>query len=497
MASAMENITNVKLYDLITRWIEVQKLRPDYCDGNPLKVDVMDLTLLLKSMGLKLEYIDFEKEKLNADTLTVQIACNKSGVLAKLSYDLVNCSCPDKNDKETSFWEVQGTGPSVFSKFRNDTSSNLLPEISEKCSMVSKAMLSNLLDYYRTNIKAIERGEDVLQSPLKVTTPTICVTSPGLTNHCATPPAEGKAAVQVEPSSIPESRQIKTAPDGTMIKPRSLEELQESPKNTSSEKGETKSNTSAESVGINNATRELSGRETPEVPIMVEPTLSNSHFPDDSSFANSEAMKALITSSPNEKVFDSFLNAELNQERDLNVIHCLHQARQQIDAAMLVMKLNNPYTDLSKATAITTTPQTVIRNKGAVPKLVERNITVARRMSLPGRSSESPRLAATNTPGIARKKPALPSQLAKTRGDTPHPTASSYKPVSTLRKTSSSTSVASTGSVSKPMSAPSAASRRPVGVAKPVGSVRPTASSAIKKTTSIARSVSATKLDKK
>lgn len=496
----MENITNVKLYDLITRWIEVQKLRPDYCDGNPLKVDVMDLTLLLKSMGLKLEYIDFENEKLNADTLTVQIACNKSGVLAKLSYDLVNCSCPDRNDKETSFWEVQGTGPAVFSKFRNDTSSNLLPEISEKCSMVSKAMLSNLIDYYRTNIKAIERGEDALQSPLKVATPTICVTSPGMSNHCATPPAEGKIIANVESTHIADNHRVKTGPDGSIIKPRSLEELQDSPKNpASSEQSETKSNISSDSVGIDNATRELSPQELSGKPVIIEPILSSSKIPDDSSFANSEAMKALITSSPNEKVFDSILNAELTHERDLNVLHCLHQARQQIDAALLVMKLNNPYTDLSKGTStITTTPQTVIRNKGAVPKLTERNIAVARRMSLPGRPSDSPRPPPTATPGIARKKPTLPSQLAKTRGDTPHPGTSNHKSVTMLRKTSSSSSVASTSSATK--SSSTVASRKPVGVAKPLGSVRPTTvSSAIKKTTStpIVRSVSTTKLDKK
>lgn len=496
MASAMENITNIKLYDLITRWIEVQNLRPDYCDGNPLKVDVMDLTLLLKSMGLKLEYIDFEQEKQNADTLTVQIACNKSGVLAKLSYDLVNCSCPDKNDKETSFWEVQGTGPSVFSKFRNDTSSNLLPEISEKCSMVSKAMLSNLLDYYRTNIKAIERGEDALQSPFKVATPTICVTSPGLTNHGGTPPVEEK----VEPSQAVDNHRIKTAPDGSIIKPRSLEELQESPKKTSNEQSDTKSNTSLESVGINNATRELSGQGLAGKPTIVEPTLSNSNMPDDLSFANSEAMKALITSSPNEKMFDSILNAEQHHERDLNVLHCLYQARQQIDAALLVMKLNSPNLEQSKTTStITTTPQTVVRNKGAVPKLVERNVALtARRMSLPGRPSDTPKPTPSNTPAIVRKKVPLPSQLAKARGDTPHPSSSNHKTVTMLRKTSSSSSVASTGSTTKPASAPSLASnRKPIGVTRPVGSVRPTTSSAVKKTTSIVRSASTTKLDKK
>ncbi|XP_062559500.1 TSC22 domain family protein 1-like isoform X2 [Armigeres subalbatus] len=496
----MENITNVKLYDLITRWIEVQKLRPDYCDGSPLKVDVMDLTLLLKSMGLKLEYIDFENEKSNADTLTVQIACNKSGVLAKLSYDLVSCSCPDKNDKETSFWEVQGTGPSVFSKFRNDTSSNLLPEISEKCSMVSKAMLSNLLDYYRTNIKTIERGEDVLQSPLKVATPAICVTSPGLTNHCATSPREEKPVVYTEPDSLPDSHRVKTAPDGSIIKPRSLEELQDSPKKASSEQSDTKSNISSESVGIDNATRELSGHETVGKPVIVEPILSNSNIPDDSSFVNSDAMKALITSSPNEKLFDSILSAEVNHERDLNVMHCLYQARQQIDAALLVMKLNNPYMDISKATTVTTTPQTVVRSKGTISKVAERNITVARRMSLPGRPSDTPRPSAANTPaGITRKKPTIPSQLAKARGDTPYPTASNHKAVSMLRKTSSSSSVASTGSVTKSSTSTSTTTtfRKPVGITKPVGSVRPTAGSALKKSTTIGRAASATKLDRK
>lgn len=354
----------------------------------PLRIDVMDLTLLLKSMGLKLEYIDFQEEKLNADTLSVQITCNKSGVLAKLSYDLVNCSCPDKNYKETSFWEVQGTGPSVFSKCTNDTSSNLLPEISEKCSMVSKAMLSNLLDYYRSNIKAIERGEDVLQSPLKVATPKICIISPGkslTSDPCATPPAEGRTA---KIPCTPDNRN-KFESVGSGVKPRSLQELQDSPKKSTGEQNDTKSNTSLESVGIDNATRELSGNDADGKPIIAgestpEPALSNSNMPDDSSFVNSEAMKALITSSPNDKMFDSILNADQNHERDLNVIHCLQQARQQIDTAMMVMKLNNPCSDLTKVSAVITTPQTIIRNKQIAPKYSERNTIVARRKSLPG-----------------------------------------------------------------------------------------------------------------
>lgn len=498
----MENISNIKLYDLITRWIEVQKMRPDYNDGDPLSVDVMDLTLLLKSMGLKLEYIDFQEEKLSTDTLSVQITCNKSGVLAKLTYDLQNCGCPDKNYKETSFWEVQGTGPSVFSKCTNDTSSNLLPEISEKCSMVSKAMLSNLLDYYRSNIKDIERGEDVLQSPLKVATPKICIITPGkslISDPCATPPAEGRTA---EGPLTPDNRN-KFMSVGNGVKPRSLEELQDSPKKPSDEQNDTKLSTSVESVGIDNATRELSGNDAAGKPIIVgettpEPALSLSKMPDDSSFANSEAMKALITSSPNEKVFDSILNADQNHERDLNVIHCLQQARHQIDTAMLVMKLNNPCSDLSKVSAVTTTPQTIIRNKQLAVKHTERSSIAARRMSLPGRPSDPSKLPASSTPGLVKKKPTIPSHLVKPlapRGDTPRPTASQLKTVSMLRKTSSSSSVASNSSTSK--SVPATITRKPIAGVKPVGSVRPTSNTAGRTVTSVARSVSASRLDKK
>lgn len=496
----MENISNIKLYDLITRWVEAQKLRPDYNDGNPLNIDVMDLTLLLKSMGLKLEYIDFEEKKLGADTLSVQIMCNKSGVLAKLSYDLVNCSCPDRNNKETSFWEVQGTGPSVFSKCTNDTSSNLLPEISEKCSMVSKAMLSNLLEYYRSNMKAIERGEDVLQSSWQVATPKICILSPGkgpTPESCATPPAEGKTADNTELPPTPDNRpEFESVSSGVKVRP--LEELQESPKKSTDEQNGIKLSTSAESVEIDNATRELSGSSSaPGKPIILTPEPEPS-IPDDSSFANSDAMKALITSSPNDKFFESMLNADQNHERDLNVINCLQQARQQIDTAMLIMKLNNPYSDLTKASAVTTTPQTIVRNKQLASKHLERNPIMARRMSLPGRPSDPSKLTGSGTPGLIKKKTTIPSHLAQPtaqRGDTPRPTVSQLKTVSMLRKTSSSSSVASTGSATK--SIKTTIPKKTVPGIKPLGSARPTTNAVARTTTSVARSTSASKPDKK
>lgn len=350
-------------------------------------------------MGFKLEYLDFEKDKSNCETLTVDIKCNKSGVRARMSYDLVDCSCPEKDQKETSFWEVQATGPKEFSKFKNNTSSNLLPEVSEKCSLVSKAMLSNLLDYYRSSIKSIERGEDALRSPLKVALPKVCITSPemiSVPSPFATPPAEGKCIPRVESMRTPENT-VTIDPALSPMKPKSLTELQDNSPNARTEPNKTTSSNSPGSVEISNTTREISKTDSDgsshEKPVItfepIQDNVQQNIIVDENSFANSDAMKALITSSPNEKVFeDDGLSADQHNARDVNVIQCLQQAREKIDAALLVMKLNSPYQKpSSRASILTTTPQTVIKKKIQTPGLPERAnsfSSMSRRMSLPG-----------------------------------------------------------------------------------------------------------------
>ncbi|XP_055627893.1 uncharacterized protein LOC129769565 isoform X2 [Toxorhynchites rutilus septentrionalis] len=474
----------------------------------PLKVDVIDLTLLLKSMGFKLEYLDFEKEKLNCDTLTVDIKCNKSGVKARMSYDLVDCSCPEKDEKETSFWEVQATGPKEFSKFKNNTSSNLLPEVSENCSLVSKAMLSNLLDYYRSSIKSIERGEDVLRSPLKVAMPKVCITSPDMISvpsSFSTPPAEGKCVPRKDTMHTPENT-VSIDPALSPMKPKSLAGSSENSPKASTVSNDTKSNNSTGSIEIGNTTRELSkssdGSPREKPMITSEPIQDNVQLnvmPDDNSFVNSDAMKAIITSSPNEKVFEGDALTDQNNERDVSVIQCLEQARQKIDAALLVMKLNSPYQrPLSRASVLTTTPQTVIRKKILTPNLPERSNSfgsVSRRMSLPGRA-DTPKING-GPPSFPKKKTPGTSQLASSRplgsrGDTPRPSAAQIKSVTMLRKTSSSSSVASTGNTK---SGSISTLKKSVTVTKPVGSVRPT--SIIGKPATMTKSSSTTSIDKK
>lgn len=455
----------------------------------PLKIDVIDLTLLLKSMGLKLEFLNIEHEKSNADTFTVDIKCNRSGVRAKLAYDLIECTCPEKDEKEASFWEVQGTGPKAFSKGKNDTSSNLLPEVSENCSMVSKAMLTNLLDFYKSSMKSVERGEDALNSPLRVATPRICVTSPG--QGSSTDDAQFADRKAWNRST---DFDCKMDPVLSPMKPKSAAESVPSSSGASSQHDDTKSNNSSEGMEINNATRELYKTHSDEKVAILPTPEKATGMPDDSSFANSEAMQAIITSSPNEKIFESLMQANLNDERDANVIHCLQQARHQIDAALLVMKLNNPGgQDLTQTSTITTTPQTVIRKTTAVPKFPERTGSLGglnRRMSLPGPIGRTIVAAGADQPksttilgsggGLLKKKVSqlvsASSKVIANRGDTPRPNPAQLKAVSALRKTNSASSVFGAGSAAS--KGTTAAPAKPTLLKKTtvkavVGSVRP------------------------
>lgn len=115
------------------------------------------MTLILKSVGFRLESLDFGEEKLNgfkntanintnssnnvplaktpsppsanpAHFLNVEISCSKSKIVSRLSYKfgesdgntgaagtMNRCTCPSKEmtDKNNSFWEIQSTGTFV------------------------------------------------------------------------------------------------------------------------------------------------------------------------------------------------------------------------------------------------------------------------------------------------------------------------------------------------------------------------------------------------
>uniref|UniRef100_A0A182JQS8 Transcriptional coactivator p15 (PC4) C-terminal domain-containing protein n=1 Tax=Anopheles christyi TaxID=43041 RepID=A0A182JQS8_9DIPT len=441
--------SNVKLPDLINRWIEVQKKGTELERAKPLDIDAINLTLLLKSMGLRLQYLDFEAEKSNADNLTITVKCNRSGMRAELSYELLRCSCPEKTDRDSSFWEVQGTGPKVFSKCKNNASSNLLPDLSESCALVSKAMLSNLLDYYEASIRQVKEGKEqaMLHSPLKSPRPKVSVVSPGLTIKkppFSTPPAEGKFSSRIE-SAAPVGALDDTVEDNIETKqeasPNNMEKDEQIPglscdRQSGEGQIEPKSNVSSESVGINNKTHDLLNTDHPANKPIVDAVLSpaQTSVADDNAY---EAMKTLVTSSPNERPVDA--TAGTQQDRDQNVISYLQDARCQIDMALLLMKLNSTQ-DNTNGFGCTITPQhaSATSRKSFVtttPKFIQPRssslLSIDRRrtpsdIGVPKKTS--------STSSLPSSAPRLSIGSSAGRVDTPRPTVAQVKSVAALRK---------------------------------------------------------------
>ncbi|XP_053670836.1 uncharacterized protein LOC128721138 [Anopheles nili] len=423
--------SNVKLPDLINRWIEVQLKGTDLERSDPLDIDVIKLTLLLKSMGLRLQYLDFDGEKSTNDNLTIAIKCNKSGMRAEMSYDLLRCSCPEKTERESAFWEVQATGPKVFSKFKNNTSSNLLPDVSESCALVSKAMLSNLLDFYEASIRQVKEEKErlMLHSPLKSPRAKVSVISPGLTirNPFSTPPAEGKSSARATEEIERTNVVSKDAPMPESDSCHKPYEMQV----------DSRSNTSCESVGINNKTHELGTSEnTTNMPIVdaIHSPQSHASTTDDNAF---EAMKTLITSSPNEKPAQVPLEAaECHHDRDLNVINYLQQARNQIDMALMLMKLNTTQ-DISRVSTQSATPRntTAGTRKGlGTPKFAQTRSSSL--LSIEQRRPPTPAGTKKSTSSTSSQPstPRLPVLNLLGRPDTPRPTKLHTQPVTALRK---------------------------------------------------------------
>lgn len=86
-------------------------------------MDAVELTLLLKAAGFRLESFDFKQGFTagNGDAsgggVRVEITCQKSGIVSRLTDAAVSpsaCSCPPASThNNNSFWEVHGTKPST------------------------------------------------------------------------------------------------------------------------------------------------------------------------------------------------------------------------------------------------------------------------------------------------------------------------------------------------------------------------------------------------
>lgn len=78
-------------------------------------MDAVELTLMLKAAGFRLESFDFSlprEQRLQSEEVKIEIQCYKSGIVSKLVYKPEECTCPDEaTSHNNSFWEVQATAP--------------------------------------------------------------------------------------------------------------------------------------------------------------------------------------------------------------------------------------------------------------------------------------------------------------------------------------------------------------------------------------------------
>lgn len=139
-------------------------------------MDAVELTLLLKSLGCRLEFMDYDTGKVvpnSVPELSIQITCNNSGITSKMSYKPKKCTCPPQGANNNSFWEVQGTAPAVSQCVLKDisfeeTSSNLLPDISKNMTMATRCLVSGLMEAFDSEIAETKVEQNGTKSTVRV-----------------------------------------------------------------------------------------------------------------------------------------------------------------------------------------------------------------------------------------------------------------------------------------------------------------------------------------
>lgn len=132
-----------------------------------LKLDVVNLTLILQAAGFDLHSFDYTSvNKVRSDDkLSIEIKCGKSGIISKLSKGSPRvCDCPESNESNnnSSFWVVEGVEPKSPLNNTNKVktgSSNLLPQLSISDNVLTKNALGFLCEQYKqsnSNQKKVE-----------------------------------------------------------------------------------------------------------------------------------------------------------------------------------------------------------------------------------------------------------------------------------------------------------------------------------------------------
>lgn len=306
-------------------------------------VDVVFLTLILQSVGFRLDNFEFagKTEGITTNDLKIRIKCEKTGLTSNMSFDTNNCTCPEKK-QNSAFWEVQGSAPqgsAPHTPKKKDTiiekSSSFIPEISKNCSNILKNCMTDLINYLDNEVNNLNKSpsdlSNVKQFIEKLNSDSLhskiqdCAYTHTIKNiKIEKTPEERTAPMFVTPFTTPLSSINITPVNIPAIAPKIL---------------------------INDSNK----CSTPPAE-----GFDNSISPFDLNNKTSN----LITSSPNN-----------DQSRDANIMQAIIDAKQKLDSALIFLKLNLTHT--IDSTSFTMTPRAL----GQTTELKVNQSSISRRQS--------------------------------------------------------------------------------------------------------------------
>lgn len=301
-------------------------------------VDVVFLTLILQSVGFRLDNFEFagKTEGITTNDLKVRIKCEKTGLTSNMSFDTNNCTCPEKK-QNSAFWEVQASAPNTPKK--KDTiiekSSSFIPEISKNCSNILKNCMTDLINYLDNEVNSLNKSSSDLSN------------------------------VKQFVEKLNSDSLISKIQDCALTHTLKNIKIEKTPEERTTPLFVTPFTTPLSSINI-----------TPvNIPAIAPKILINDsnkcHTPPAEGFDNSispfdlnNKTSNLITSSPNN-----------DQSRDANVMQAILDARQKLDNALIYLKLNLTHT--IDSTSFTMTPKVL----GEKAQLKVNQSSISRRQS--------------------------------------------------------------------------------------------------------------------
>lgn len=385
-----------------------------------LEYDAVELTILLKSIGFRLNSFEFDTVPVDeSNDIEIDIRCKRSGITSKLLLNSMKCTCPSRQaENNNSFWEIQGRAPTApIAKLKGiiqDTSCNLLPDITRKTANIARTMLTMLLQHYQNDF--LPEKEKMKLPDLKQFAEHLNIKKPITDQHledskyCKSPEDQLQtdrnsqcfstplSSMNVTPLPTDNGVIANTGPKVILCDTSSSTVILETSENDDNQQKE------QQQQGGSNETLNIS-----------------------------ECKTEILTNGNMDSMIDKLCP---DNERDICLIESITKAREELNSALLLLKCNVTR-DISESSILMVTPQSIRQDRRLQSKPLKTskmlspgkrrmsldNIDItSTRKSLPGNVTDSKMYNSFKKPqvkGVIGRKSDTPSKNFK--GDTPRP----------------------------------------------------------------------------